>query len=238
MPDRLDILAFRSSAKLPKGEEELRRIRAMVYEVSKDDYAPFERLIDYWFASIAWAAYHDLELSDDDSGGKQFVDVGRGPNFIVLVNSWRIDVLNVLYLLSQTAFLDEPFQSSAIDTTAGRFNESSTPIGGSDVIKNANRYALAGSMPMLEALVVAGLDATQIPKQLAAAATFLRRAKETEEKFPLPREPGRYELGALATTKVAIAFGSNPMTLSRSCDRIVGTVSGFSKFVGSALLAR
>lgn len=179
MPDRLEILGFRSSAKLPRSEEDLRRIRAMVYEVSKDDDAPFERLIDYWFASIAWAAYYDLELPHDDSGGKQFVDLGRGPNFILL-ESWRIDVLNALYLLSQPTFLDDPFEPSAIDTNAGRFNESGNPVGGSDVIKNANRYALAGAMPMWDALVGGNLNGTQIPKQLAAAAKFVSLTREAE----------------------------------------------------------
>jgi hypothetical protein len=182
MPDRLDIHAFRSSAKLPKGEEAQRRIRAMVYEVSRDDDAPFERLIDYWFAAVAWAAHHDLEPPDDDSGGKQFVDVGRGSNFLAL-ESWRLDILNVLYLLSQSAFLDDPFEPSSIDTTAGRFNENGVPIGGSEVIKNANRYALAGAMPMWEALVGGSLNGTQTPKQLAAASTFLRLAKDTGENF-------------------------------------------------------
>jgi hypothetical protein len=181
MPDRLDVLAFRSSAKLPKDDEEQRRIRAMVYEVTKDDDAPFERLIDYWFAAIAWAALHDLELPKDDSAGKQFVDIGRGPNFITL-DGWRIDVLNVLYLLNQPTLLTDPFDPASIDTTAGRFNELGTPVGGSDVIKNANRYALAGAIPMWQALV-GGLDATKAPKQLSTAATFLKLAHETSQEF-------------------------------------------------------
>ena len=182
MGDRLDVHAFRSSAKLPDGEDEQRRMRAMVYEVSRDDDAPFERVIDYWFAAVAWAAHHDLPLPEDDSGGKTFVDIGQGSNFVAL-ESWRLDILNVLYLLSQSAFLEDPFDSSSIKTTAGRFNENGTPIGGSDVVRNANRYALAGAMPMWEALVGGNLDSTQTPKQLAAAAAFQKLAKETGEKF-------------------------------------------------------
>jgi hypothetical protein len=182
MSDRLEVLAFRSSAKLPKGEEDQRRIRSMVYEVSKDSDAPFDRLIDYWFASIAWAAQHELELPLDDSEGRQFVDIGLGTNFMAL-DPWRIDVLNALYLLSQTAFLADPFDPSKVNTTAGRFADSGASIGGSDVIKNANRYALAGAMPMWEAFVGGNVDATKAPKQLAAAAKLRPLAQETGKLF-------------------------------------------------------
>jgi hypothetical protein len=182
MPDRLEILAFRSAAKLPKGEEDQRRIRAMVYTESRDPEAPFDRMIDYWFAAIAWAAHHGLELPADDSEGRQFVDIGRGSNFIKL-EPWRIDVLNALYLLSQPAFLTQPFEPAHVNTTAGRFDDHGAPIGGSDVIKTANRYALAGAMPMWEAFVGGNVDATKAPKQLAAAAKLRALAQETGKSF-------------------------------------------------------
>ena len=182
MSDRLEVHSFRSSAKLPKDEEAQRRMRAMVFEASKDSDAPFDRMVDYWFAAIAWAALHDLELPEDDSEGKPFVEIGRGPNFIML-EPWRVDVLNALYLLRQQAFLEDPFDSSKVDTTAGRFNENGLPIGGSDVIKNANRYALAGALPMWEEFLGGGFDATTGPKQLAAAAKLRALAEETGKDF-------------------------------------------------------
>ena len=182
MSDRLDVHAFRSSAKLPRDDEDQRRIRAMVHEVSRDPEAPFERMIDYWFAAIAWAAQHELALPMDDGDGKQFVDIGRGANFIML-EPWRVDVLNVLYLLSQPAFLGDPFDPSQVDTTAGRFNEHGMASGGSDVIKNANRYALAGAMPMWDAFVGGNIDATKAPKQLAAAAKLQALARDTGKDF-------------------------------------------------------
>jgi hypothetical protein len=182
MSDRLDIHAFRSSAKLPEGDEDQRRMRSMVFEASKDPDAPFERMIDYWFAAISWAVLHDLELPTDDASGKLFVDIGQGPNFIML-ETWRIDVLNALYLLSQPAFLVDPFEPSAIDTTAGRLNEHGRPVGGSLVIRNANRYALAGAMPMWEDFIGNNVDTTAIPKQLAAASKFHVLARETTADF-------------------------------------------------------
>jgi hypothetical protein len=181
MPDRLEIHAFRSAAKLPKGEEDQRRIRSMVYDASRDPDAPFERMIDYWFAAIAWAALHELPLRPDDSEGRQFVDIGVGPNFIRL-EPWRIDVLNALYLLSQPAFLAQPFEPGNVNTTAGRIDDGA-PSGGSDVIKNANRYALAGAMPMWDAFVGGNVDATKAPKQLAAAAKLRPLAVETGKTF-------------------------------------------------------
>jgi|tagenome__1003787_1003787.scaffolds.fasta_scaffold20989489_4 hypothetical protein len=196
MADRLDVHAFRSSAKLPKGEEDQRRIRAMVYNVSKDDDAPFERLIDYWFAAIAWAVQHGLELPQDDSGGKMFVDIGRGGSDFILLESWRLDVLTMLYILGQPAFLADPFDPTKVDTTAGRFNQHGA-VGGSEVIKNANRYALAGAMPMWEAFVGGSVDATKAPKQLAAARKLLGLAQDSAKTFRStfasfgdgPREP-------------------------------------------------
>jgi hypothetical protein len=181
MPDRLDIHAFRSGAKLPRDDEDMRRIRALVHEASRDDDAPFDRLIDYWFAAVAWAAWHNLPLPENDSAGKQFVDLGRGSAFIML-EPWRIDVLNALYLLSQPAFFADPFDPSELDTTAGRFGDHGA-IGGSDVIKNANRYALAGAMPMWDSFVGAHVDATKSPKQLAAAAKLREIAKLSNAAF-------------------------------------------------------
>lgn len=191
MADRLDIREFRSSAKLPKDDEEQRRINAMVYQVNKDDDAPFDRKIDFWFAAIAWAAYHQLELPEDDSGGAPFVDIGIGQGgHLILLELWRIDLLNVLYLLNQPALLNDPFEPSGVDTVAGKFNERGIPVGGSEVIKNANRYALAGAMPMWEALI-GGLDATKAPKQLAAAHEFLNLGRESDEKFRTVFGPGK-----------------------------------------------
>lgn len=182
MPDRLDIHSFRSSAKLPKDDEEQRRMRTMVYDATKDPDAPFERMIDYWFAAIAWAVQHGIEPPKDDSDGKAFVDIGRGANFIML-EPWRIDVLTVLYILDQPAFLADPFDPAKIDTTAGRFNQHGLTVGASDVIRNANRYALAGAMPMWEAFVGGGIDATKAPQQLAAAKKLLDLAQETGKTF-------------------------------------------------------
>jgi hypothetical protein len=182
MPDRLDILAFRSGAKLPRDEEDMRRIRALVHMASRDDDAPFDRLIDYWFAAVAWAAWHNLPLPENDSGGKEFVEIGRGSSEFITLEPWRIDLLNALYLLSQPAFLADPFDPSALDTTAGRFGDHG-PIGGSDVIKNANRYALAGAMPMWDSFVGAHVDATKHPKQLAAAAKLNEITKLANAAF-------------------------------------------------------
>jgi hypothetical protein len=182
MPDRLDVHAFRSPAKLPGGEEEQRRIRSMVYDVSKDDDAPFERMIDYWFAAISWAVHHGIEPPQDDSDGKMFVEIGRQSNFIML-EPWRIEVLTVLYILGQSAFLVDPFDSSKINTTAGRLNEHANPVGASEVIRNANRYAIAGAMPMWEAFVGGNVDATRAPKQVAAANKLLEIAQHSGKKF-------------------------------------------------------
>lgn len=178
MSDRLEVHAFRSSAKLPRDEESQRRIRAMVYQTSEDEDAPFERMIDYWFAAVAWAAYREIELPEDDSGGKQFVDIAQGPEFIGL-EPWRIDILNILFLLNQTRFLEDPFDASSVDTTAGRFSTTGLPVGGSDVIKVANRYALAGAMPLWEELTGGELGA----KQLAAAASLSNHAQTTATQF-------------------------------------------------------
>lgn len=182
LTDRFNINLRSSSAKLPKNEEQQRKIRQLIFNTHHDDDTPFERTVDYWFAAIAWAAYHKLELPEDDSGGKEFVKIGPAGNDIRL-ESWRVIVLNALYLCDQEAFHVDPVDISKIDTAAGSFNEHGNPRGGSKVIANANRYALAGAMPLYGALTQSDLDATKDIRQLTAASNLKRLYEEAEKSF-------------------------------------------------------
>lgn len=166
MTDRFDILARTTSLLRPKDEEEWRLIRQLVYNTNQDPDTPFRRQVDFWFAAIAWTAMHDLPLPDDTSGGTEFVKVGRGTEAIQLA-PWMLTVIQTLHLCDQNAFLSGDL--SDVDTTGGPIT-GSTPIGNSVPITVANRYALAGSVPLRKALTSS--DDPETYRQLAANAAM------------------------------------------------------------------
>lgn len=194
MHDRFEIHSRRSSLKLPSDDEDRRRIRTLVEGRDPAETAdgvsesggpdtPFRRMVDFWFAAIAWAAFHELPLPDDDSQGREFVKVtsdGKG----IRLEPWRVAIINALYLYGQDALHDDPVDLDKVDTSGGKVNEHGTPIGASTPITVANRYALAGAMPLYEALTTtqAGDAATSI-RQLTAAANFKKVYEASEKNF-------------------------------------------------------
>lgn len=90
--------------------------------------APFRRMIDFWFAAIAWAVSHNLTPVEKAQGDK-FVSIGPNPNDVRL-QPWRSHLLSLLAI--HTFGHDDP---QAQDPAA--------------IVDLANRYAEAGA----EALV-------------------------------------------------------------------------------------
>ena len=58
--------------------------------------APFKRLIDFWFAAIAWAVAHNIRPVEQCTGDK-FVSIGPTPSD-VRIQQWKTDMLTLLAL--------------------------------------------------------------------------------------------------------------------------------------------
>ncbi len=97
------------------------------------DQAPFGRMIDFWFMSIAWAVHHGLEPVGSASG-TSFVSLGPNVNDIRTFEAWRGDLLAALAVRDIG-----PDSPSVMDPRT--------------IIDLANRYAEAGSVPLLDHLI-------------------------------------------------------------------------------------
>ena len=96
------------------------------------DQAPFRRMLDFWFAAIAWAVYQGVEPAKETTGG-HFVNLGPNPNDIRNFEEWRADLLTILAV--------REFGANSPDVADTR-----------KVIDLANRYAEAGAPLLLERL--------------------------------------------------------------------------------------
>lgn len=96
------------------------------------DQAPFRRMIDFWFAAIAWAIRHGVKPAEDATG-RFFVNLGPNPNDIRNFEEWRADLLAILAV--------RDFGVDSPDVTDTR-----------KVINLANRYAEAGAPLLLDRL--------------------------------------------------------------------------------------
>lgn len=96
------------------------------------DQAPFRRMIDFWFASIAWAVCSGLTPIEQASG-KFFVSLGPNPNDIRNFEEWRADLIVVLGV--------REFGPKSADIADTR-----------RLIDLANRYAEAGASSLLDRL--------------------------------------------------------------------------------------
>jgi hypothetical protein len=93
--------------------------------------APFRRLIDFWFASIAWAVQHGISPVAKAQGDK-FVSIGPTPQDVRL-QQWKLDLL---VLLAVRDFGHEAPQTQEPG----------------DIVDLANRYAEAGASRLLTEL--------------------------------------------------------------------------------------
>lgn len=130
----------------------------------KPSDAPFRRLIDFWFAAIAWAVHTDLKPVETSSGGK-FVSIGPKSQD-VNIEDWKCDLLAVL-AVRDFGHEDPRTQSAA------------------EIVDLANRYAEAGASALvtkLEAVQelaipmlyrVTDLFTDEVDKVLATNATSL-----------------------------------------------------------------
>lgn len=117
--------------------------------------APFRRLIDFWFAAIAWAVHNRLLPAATTSGSK-FVSIGPKSQDVNL-EEWKCDLLTVLAV--REFGHDDPRTQSA-----------------AHIVDLANRYAEAGA-PAL----VAKLDSVQelaIPMLYKVTDLFTDEVKE------------------------------------------------------------
>jgi hypothetical protein len=96
------------------------------------DQAPFRRMIDFWFTSIAWAIHQGIEPASEASG-RHFVNLGPNPNDIRNFEEWRADLLTILAV--REFGVDSP---DIADTRK--------------IIDLANRYAEAGAPVLLDRL--------------------------------------------------------------------------------------
>jgi len=120
--------------------------------------APFQRLIDFWFAAIAWAIHTGLRPVDTVSGSK-FVSIGPTSKD-VNIEDWKCDLLRILAL---NEFGHE--DSRAREATA--------------VIDLGNRYAEAGATAL-----IAKLESVQeltIPMLYRVADLFTDETAKTLE---------------------------------------------------------
>lgn len=97
----------------------------------KPSDAPFRRLIDFWFASIAWAVHTDIQPVERASGGK-FVSIGPKQED-VNIEEWRCELLFIL----------------AVEEFGQEDARAQNPT---DVVDLANRYAEAGAPLLIERL--------------------------------------------------------------------------------------
>ncbi len=93
--------------------------------------APFRRMIDFWFASIAWAVENNIPAVTVAEGTK-FVSIGPTPQDVRL-QDWKLDLL---VLIAVRDFGHEDVRSQQ-------------PL---PIIDLANRYAEAGGEPLLRDL--------------------------------------------------------------------------------------
>jgi hypothetical protein len=126
--------ASQHSIKLPDDikEKALRWVQSQAATTHrKPTDAPFKRLIDFWFASIAWAVHTDLQPVGASSGGK-FVSIGpksQDVNF----EDWKCDLLAVLAVRDFG-------------------HEDSRTQNASEIVDLANRYAEAGAPALVTKL--------------------------------------------------------------------------------------
>ena len=113
--------------------------------------APYRRLVDLWFAGVAWAVHKDLKPATKATGPK-FVSVGPNPNDLRNFESWRAKLLTVLAIRD---FGHEDPRS---------FDPRAT-------IDLANRYAEVGTRELLNSLQEG--DALSIPRLHSTAQMFL-----------------------------------------------------------------
>lgn len=126
--------AAQHNLKLPDDikEKALRWVQAQAATAHrKPSDAPFRRLIDFWFAAIAWAVHTGLEPVSAATGGK-FVSIGPKSQD-VSIEDWKC---NLLLVLAVKAFGHE--DPRAQDPSA--------------VVDLANRYAEAGAAALVTKL--------------------------------------------------------------------------------------
>ena len=113
--------------------------------------APFRRLIDFWFASIAWAVHKNVKPVKECSGTK-FVSIGPKSNDVTL-EDWRCDLLTIL-AVCEFGHDDEQVQDLR------------------SVVDLANRYAEAGAPGLVEALE--GMEEFAVPMLYRVIDLFLQ----------------------------------------------------------------
>jgi hypothetical protein len=122
--------------------------------------APFRRLIDFWFAAVAWAVHHGYAPVEKASGGK-FVSLGPNPNDVRQFEDWRGELLIAL------AVREFGHESDAVRDSL-------------QIMDLANRYAESGANALLRSLD----DAAdfEVPILYQVADLFLDAAEESLEQ--------------------------------------------------------
>jgi hypothetical protein len=126
--------ATQQSIKLPDDvkEKALRWVQTQAATAHrKPTDAPFPRLIDFWFAAIAWAVHTGLRPVETASGSK-FVSIGPTSKD-VNIEDWKCDLLRIL----------------AVNEFG---HENSRTREATAVVDLGNRYAEAGAVALIAKL--------------------------------------------------------------------------------------
>lgn len=159
-----NLISSQRTIKLPNDVKEraLRWVQAqatMTHRTPQD--APFRRLIDFWFAAIAWAVRLDIRPVAKAQGDK-FVSIGPTPQD-VRIQQWKLDLLVLL------AIREFGHESSQVQEPA-------------EIIDLANRFAEAGAERLL-----AELDSAQefaVPMLYRVSDLFTDQFKQAVAQRP------------------------------------------------------
>jgi hypothetical protein len=91
------------------------------------DQAPFRRMVDFWFASIAWAVYSGLEPAAETTG-RFFVNLGPNTNDIRNFEEWRADLITILAVRDFGVDSPDLADTKKIIDLANRYAEVGAPV--------------------------------------------------------------------------------------------------------------
>lgn len=88
--------------------------------------APFRRLIDFWFAAIAWAVHSNIQPVQEATGSK-FVSIGPKSQD-VNIEDWKCDLLTVLAVREFGHDNPKAQNPAEIVDLANRYAEAGAPL--------------------------------------------------------------------------------------------------------------
>ena len=178
MADVFGILSRMSPVKRPDDDALWQRTKAIINRDQRNPEAPFETVRDVWFLAIGWALQKGLTPSDET--GVEFNKIGRTGRALTL-DPWQCTLLTALYLKDHEEFMESE-SLSAVSISPGRITQDGSATGASPIVTHANRYALAGWGPLIDALMPQRRS-PGLARQLIAAKTIADEAQQAADDF-------------------------------------------------------